>query len=143
MLETVKRLIDNNKEWVKEMMSADESFFDTLSQGQQPKFLWIGCSDSRVPPDQITKTQPGEIFVHRNIANLVIQTDMNLLSVIQYAVDVLKVEHIIVCGHYKCGGVHAAMYNQQFGLIDNWLQQIKDTHNFYWHFLKDLEEEKR
>ena len=143
MLETVKRLIDNNKKWVQEMISVDASFFETLSQGQQPKFLWIGCSDSRVPPDQITKTQPGEIFVHRNIANLVINTDMNMLSVLQYAVDVLKVEHIIVCGHYGCGGVRTSMSNQQYGLIDNWLQQIKDTYNFYWQFLKDLDESQR
>lgn len=143
MIESIQRLINTNREWVQERVAADPSFFDTLAKGQHPKYLWIGCSDSRVPPDQITKTEPGEIFVHRNIANLVIQTDMNLLSVIQYAVDVLKVEHIIVCGHYKCGGVHAAMHNQKFGLIDNWLQQIKDTYNFYWNFLKDLEEEKR
>jgi carbonic anhydrase len=143
MLPSIQRLINNNKEWVQEKLTLDPDFFNTLSKGQQPKYLWIGCSDSRVPPNEITKTQPGEIFVHRNIANLVIQTDMNLLSVIQYAVDVLKVEHVIVCGHYKCGGVHAAMHNHQYGLIDNWLQQIKDTYNFYWNFLKDLDEEKR
>ncbi len=143
MLPSIQRLIDNNKEWVQEKLAIDPGFFEILSQGQHPKYLWIGCSDSRVPPNEITKTLPGEIFVHRNIANLVVQTDMNLLSVIQYAVDVLKVEHIIVCGHYKCGGVHAAMHNQQYGLIDNWLQQIKDTYNFYWNFLKDLDEEKR
>jgi carbonic anhydrase len=143
MLPSIQHLINNNKEWVQEKLATNPDYFTTLSQGQQPKYLWIGCSDSRVPPNEITKTVPGEIFVHRNIANLVIQTDMNLLSVIQYAVDVLKVEHIIVCGHYKCGGVHAAMHNQQFGLIDNWLQQIKDTYNFYWNFLKDLDEEKR
>jgi carbonic anhydrase len=140
MQQTIKRLLDNNQEWVREKISEDPVFFETLAKGQQPKFLWIGCSDSRVPPDMITKTDPGEIFVHRNIANLVINTDMNILSVLQYAVDVLKVEHIIVCGHYGCGGVRAAMTSQHYGLIDNWLQQIKDTYNFYWPYLKGLDQ---
>lgn len=143
MLQTIQRLLDNNKEWISEKLSADATFFENLSLGQQPKILWIGCSDSRVPPDVITKTDPGEIFVHRNIANLVVSTDMNMLSVLQYAVDVLKVEHVIVCGHYGCGGVRAAMTSQQFGLIDNWLQQIKDTYNFYWPYLKDMDEKER
>lgn len=136
---SIQHLIDNNRAWVQERLSADGNFFSRLADGQHPKYLWIGCSDSRVPPDQITKTDPGEIFVTRNIANLVVQTDMNMLSVLQYAVEVLKVEHVIVCGHYGCGGVKAAMTDQQYGLIDNWLRQIKDNYKFYWEKIKDLE----
>ncbi|GAB3176889.1 carbonate dehydratase [Telluribacter humicola] len=140
---TIQQLLDNNQEWVAEQLQLDASYFEKMAQGQQPKFLWIGCSDSRVPPDQITKTSPGDIFVHRNIANLVVQTDMNMLSVLQYAVDVLHVEHVIVCGHYGCGGVKAAMGNEQLGLIDNWLRQIKDTQNYYWKQLAELDEPTR
>ena len=114
-----------------------------MAKGQQPRILWIGCSDSRVPPNEITQTAPGDIFVHRNIANIVVQTDMNMLSVLQYAVDVLKVQHVIVCGHYGCGGVLAAMGNHQYGLIDNWLRTIKDTQNYYWQQLKTLDDEAR
>lgn len=139
----IENLLENNREWVQEMLEKDSDYFQQLSQGQQPQFLWIGCSDSRVPPNEVTKTHPGEIFVHRNIANLVVQTDMNLLSVLQYAVEVLKVQHVIVCGHYGCGGVKAALTSHQYGLIDNWLRQIKDTINFYWEGLKDLDEESR
>jgi carbonic anhydrase len=140
MESSIKKLLDNNQEWVGEMMGADERYFTNMAAGQHPQYLWIGCSDSRVPPDQITKTRPGEIFVHRNIANLVVQTDMNLLSVLQYSVEVLQVQQVIVCGHYGCGGVRAAMGNYQYGLIDNWLRQIKDTQNYYWAQLKDLPE---
>jgi carbonic anhydrase len=143
MIHSIERLIANNQEWVQEKLAQDPAFFTKMADGQQPKFLWIGCSDSRVPPDQITKTEPGEIFVHRNIANLVVQTDMNLLSVLQYSVEVLKVDHIIVCGHYGCGGVRAALGTHQFGLIDNWLRQIKDTINFYWGMVKDMDEKSR
>ena len=125
------RLLENNKNWVKEQLELDPQFFENLSKGQSPDYLWIGCSDSRVPANQITGTDPGEVFVHRNIANMVVHSDMNMLSVLSYAVDVLKVKHIIVCGHYGCGGVMAAMKNQQFGLIDNWLRHIKDVYRYH------------
>lgn len=125
------RLLENNKSWVKKKLELDPDYFNNLSGGQNPEYLWIGCSDSRVPANQITGTQPGEIFVHRNIANMVVHTDMNMLSVLSYAVEVLKVKHIIVCGHYGCGGVLAAMGNKQYGLIDNWLRHIKDVYRLY------------
>ena len=120
MEKSYARLIENNKTWVAEQLQLDPRFFENLSKGQAPEYLWIGCSDSRVPAESITGTDPGEMFVHRNIANMVVHSDMNMLSVLSYAVEVLKVKHIIVCGHYGCGGVMAAMKNQQFGLIDNW-----------------------
>jgi len=128
MIERIEELLRNNEAFVAEHLRLDPDYFAQLSQGQHPSFLWIGCSDSRVSPDSITGTQPGDMFVHRNIANLVVQTDMNLLSVLQYAVDVLAVEHVIVCGHYGCGGVRAAMGNAELGLIDNWLRSIKDIY---------------
>jgi carbonic anhydrase len=143
MISYIDQLLENNKEFVQDKLKIDPEFFKKSAEGQQPKFLWIGCADSRVPPDEITKTSPGDVFVHRNIANLVVMTDMNMLSVLQYAVEVLKVEHVIVCGHYGCGGVKAAMGNHQFGLIDNWLRAIKDTQNYYWKQLEVLTEEKR
>lgn len=121
-------LLKWNKEWVTDTLKEDEDYFKKLAQGQTPPILWIGCADSRVPANQITGTNPGDIFVHRNIANMVIHTDMNMLSVLDYAVAVLKVKHIIVCGHYGCGGVLAAMSHKQFGLIDNWLRHIKDVY---------------
>ncbi|MDX1908845.1 MAG: carbonic anhydrase [Bacteroidia bacterium] len=139
MTSHILELLDNNKAWVAEQLARDPQYFEEMAKGQQPRYLWIGCADSRVPPDEITKTHPGQIFVHRNIANLVIQTDMNMLSVLQYAVEVLKVEHVIVCGHYGCGGVRTAMTDHQYGLIDNWLRQIKDTQNYYWPQLRLLE----
>jgi carbonic anhydrase len=139
MTSHILELLDNNKAWVAEQLAQDPDYFTEMAKGQQPRYLWIGCADSRVPPDEITKTHPGQIFVHRNIANLVIQTDMNMLSVLQYAVEVLKVEHVIVCGHYGCGGVRTAMGSHQYGLIDNWLRQIKDTQNYYWPQLRLLE----
>jgi carbonic anhydrase len=123
-----ERLLLENKAWAEEQKLKDPDFFKRLLGQQTPEFLWIGCSDSRVPPDKITNTQPGEMFIHRNIANLVVNTDINFLSVLQYAVDVLKVKHVIVCGHYGCGGVKAAMTKQGFGLIDNWLKEIKDVY---------------
>ncbi|MCG3167678.1 MAG: Carbonic anhydrase 2 [Bacteroidia bacterium] len=131
MSQVYMKLLDNNKAWVKEKLSKDPDYFLRLSKLQAPDYLWIGCSDSRVPANEITGTQPGEVFVHRNIANMVVHTDMNMLSVLDYAVNVLGVKHVIVCGHYGCGGVLAAMGNQQFGLIDNWLRHIKDV--YYLH----------
>lgn len=126
-MKTLKSLFDSNLAWATAVKAQDPTFFTRLSKLQSPEYLWIGCADSRVPATQITGMQPGEIFVHRNIANLVVHTDLNCLSVIQYAVEVLKVKHIIVCGHYGCGGVQATLENQENGLIDNWLRGIKDV----------------
>lgn len=141
MEKSYKRLIENNKTWVASQLELDPNFFDNLSKGQQPEYLWIGCSDSRVPAESITGTEPGEMFVHRNIANMVVHSDMNMLSVLSYAVEVLKVKHIIVCGHYGCGGVMAAMKNQQFGLIDNWLRHIKDVYRYHGAELDAIQDE--
>ncbi|MCU0420465.1 MAG: carbonate dehydratase [Cyclobacteriaceae bacterium] len=127
----IEQLLLQNKAWVEQKNREDKDFFNRLSNVQTPKFLWIGCSDSRVPANDITGTDPGEIFVHRNIANMVVHSDMNMLSVLDYAVNVLEVRHVIVCGHYGCGGVRAAMGNQQFGLIDNWLRHLKDTYDLH------------
>ena len=132
----LQQLFDNNRRWAAQMTARDPEFFRTLSHLQAPKFLWIGCSDSRVPANEIVGLLPGELFVHRNIANVVTHTDLNCLSVLQYAIDVLHVEHIIVCGHYGCGGVQAAMTNAEHGLIDNWLRNIKDV---YQHHREQLE----
>ena len=121
-------LFENNRRWARQMTEGDPGFFRKLSSSQSPQYLWIGCADSRVPANEIVGLLPGELFVHRNIANLVIQTDLNCLSVIQYAVDVLKVKHIIVCGHYGCGGIAAAIGERPNGLIDNWLLQVKDLY---------------
>lgn len=141
-----ERLLLENKAWAQEKIAKDPDYFKRLTKVQNPEFLWIGCSDSRVPANEITNTEPGEIFVHRNIANLVVNTDINLLSVLQYAVDVLKVKHIIVCGHYGCGGVKAAMSKQQAGLVivNKWLKTIKDTYRLHRAELEDsaCEEEK-
>jgi carbonic anhydrase len=136
-----KSLLDGNKRWVREKMEQDPVFFDRLSQGQSPEVLWIGCSDSRVPANEITGTQPGDIFVHRNIANMVVHSDMNMLSVLDYSVNILKVKHVIVCGHYGCGGVKAAMGNQQFGLVDNWLRHIKDVYRLHYDELESIADE--
>ena len=123
----LQTLFDNNRAWVAQVIAEDAHFFTRLSEQQLPEYLWIGCSDSRVPANQITGLLPGEVFVHRNVANVVVHTDLNCLSVLQYAVDVLQVQHVIVCGHYGCGGVRAAMNNHQLGLIDNWLRHIQDV----------------
>jgi carbonic anhydrase len=123
-----KKILDNNKKWVESKLALDANYFNNLSQGQTPPLLWIGCSDSRVPANEITGTQSGEVFVHRNIANMVIHTDMNMLSVLDYAVNVLKVKHVLVCGHYGCGGIKAAMGNDSVGIIDNWIRHIKDVY---------------
>lgn len=136
-MKSYTELLEANKEWASQMLSVDPNFFDGLAQTQTPEFLWIGCSDSRVPANQITGTNPGEIFVHRNIANLVIHTDVNMLSVLEYAVMHLKVKHVIVCGHYGCGGVKAAMGHNDFNQILNmWLRVIKDV---YRHNRAELE----
>ncbi|HEY2561808.1 MAG TPA: carbonate dehydratase [Caldimonas sp.] len=143
MIERIEELLRNNEAFVAEHLRLDPRYFAQLSEGQHPSFLWIGCSDSRVSPDRITGTQPGDMFVHRNIANLVVQTDMNLLSVLQYAVDVLEVEHVIVCGHYGCGGVRAAMGEPKHGLIDNWLRVLKDTQLYFAPELAALDQRAR
>ncbi len=126
-----KKLLDNNKEWVASKIDGDPEYFSRLAQGQQPPILWIGCSDSRVPANEIIGAQPGEVFVHRNIANMVIHSDMNMLSVLDYAVNVLKVKHVIVCGHFGCGGVFTALTNKHVGLIDNWIRHIKDVYRLH------------
>jgi len=141
MEKSYKQLLENNKNWVADKLAIDPAYFDKLSNSQNPEYLWIGCSDSRVPANQITGTLPGDIFVHRNIANLVVHSDMNMLSVLSYAVEVLKVKHIIVCGHYGCGGVQAAMENKQFGLIDNWLRHIKDVYRYHHKELDAIADE--
>lgn len=130
-MEAYKKLLENNDKWAKETVARDPEFFHRLEKVQRPEFLWIGCSDSRVPANEITGTNPGEIFVHRNIANMVVHTDLNLLSVLQYAVEYLKVKHIIVCGHYGCGGVQAAMTHQSLGIINKWLRSIKDVYRIH------------
>jgi len=135
-----KQLFENNRKWVDEKLSQDSEYFSRLANGQKPAFLWIGCADSRVPANEITGTNPGEVFVHRNIANMVIHTDMNMLSVLDYAVNVLEVQHVIVCGHYGCGGVAAAMENKQFGLIDNWIRHIKDVYRIHAIELDKIED---
>ena len=122
----ITQLLENNKQWSEDQKSSDPDFFNKLSERQTPEYLWIGCSDSRVPANQIVRLIPGDIFVHRNVANLVVHTDFNCLSVLQYAVDVLKVKHVIICGHYGCGGIDAALKEESLGLIDNWLGHIKD-----------------
>ena len=138
-MKAYERLLLENKAWAKEKVFEDPSYFERLVNVQTPEFLWIGCSDSRVPPNEITQTHPGEIFIHRNIANMVVHTDLNMLSVLQYAVEVLKVKHIIVCGHYGCGGVKAAMTHSSLGLINKWLRNIKDVYRFNQQELDAIE----
>ena len=123
----LKHLFQRNSDWAKRVSASNPGFFSGLTAQQTPKYLWIGCADSRVPANEIVDLQPGELFVHRNVANVVVHSDLNCLSVLQYAVDVLKVEHVIVCGHYGCGGVQAAMQGARFGLVDNWLRHIQDV----------------
>lgn len=137
-----KQLLENNKVWVAEKLALDSDFFKKLANGQQPPILWIGCSDSRVPANEIIGAQPGEVFVHRNIANMVLHTDMSMLSVLDYAVNVLKVKHVIVCGHYGCGGVQTAMTNKHVGLIDNWVRHIKDVYRLHREELDAITDEK-
>ncbi len=136
-------LLEGNKVWVEKRLQQDPHYFEKLSQGQSPQFLWIGCSDSRVPANEVTNTSSGDIFVHRNIANMVVHSDMNMLSVLDYAVNILKVKHVIVCGHYGCGGVKAAMENEQFGLVDNWLRFIKDVYRMHSNELDRISDQER
>jgi carbonic anhydrase len=138
---TLKHLFENNRNWAERMIAQEPDFFDKLAHLQNPEYLWIGCSDSRVPANQITGLQPGEVFVHRNVANVVVHTDLNCLSVMQFAVDVLKVKHIIVCGHYGCGGVRAALFGDRLGLIDNWLRHIQDVRDKHAGLLAPLNDE--
>jgi len=140
-MKTFEKLLLENKAWAQERLSIDKDYFKRLSQIQTPEFLWIGCSDSRVPANEITNTEPGEVFVHRNVANLVIHTDLNMLSVLQYAVEVLKVKNVIICGHYGCGGVKAATTNTDFGLINKWLRNIKDVYRLHEEELENIKDE--
>lgn len=143
-MESINKLLKNNKKWAAETTAKDPEFFSNLQHVQTPEFLWIGCSDSRVPADMISGTVPGEIFVHRNIANMVVHTDVNLLSVLEFAVNHLKVKHIMVVGHYNCGGVKAAMSNHNFGIINKWVRNIKDVHRLHREEVDSLPtEEKR
>ena len=142
-MRVLKHLFENNDTWAKNMTTHDPGFFKKLAAQQTPEYLWIGCADSRVPANEIIGLPPGEVFVQRNIANLVIHTDINCLSVIQYAVEVLKVKHVIVCGHYGCGGVLAAMQNREFGLIDNWLRHLKDIYHKHEKTLSSLPDKAR
>lgn len=142
-MRSLSHLFQNNRNWANKMTAHDPQFFEKLAHQQTPLYLWIGCADSRVPANEIMGLPPGEVFVHRNVANLVIHSDLNCLSVIQYAVEVLKVEHIIVCGHYGCGGVKAAMQNKEFGLIDNWLRHLKDIFQKHEDSLYSLHDEAR
>jgi carbonic anhydrase len=142
-MKTLDNLLDNNRRWSQSMLARDSDFFQRLVAQQRPQYLWIGCSDSRVPANEIIGLAPGEVFVHRNIANLVVHSDMNCLSVIEYAVCVLKVQHIIVCGHYNCGGVRAAMSDRQVGLIDNWLRHIRDVRQRYRERLTSIPNEEQ
>lgn len=138
MSDFYKKIIENNQKWVESQLAIDPEYFKDLSKGQNPPLLWIGCSDSRVPANEIIGAKPGEVFVHRNIANMVVHSDMNMLSVLDYAVNVLKVKHVIVCGHYGCGGVKAAMGNESIGIIDNWIRHIKDVYRLHQEFLDSI-----
>jgi carbonic anhydrase len=142
-MKTLEHILKRNLEWANSVTEVDPEFFSNLSNQQHPEYLWIGCSDSRVPANQIIDLPPGEVFVHRNIANVVVHTDLNCLSVIQYAVEVLKVDHIIVCGHYDCGGIKAAIDGQQHGLIDNWLRHIRDVRRFHADKLENLDQDEK
>ncbi|WP_297869747.1 carbonate dehydratase [uncultured Flavobacterium sp.] len=142
MSDFYKKILDNNKKWVESKLALDSNYFKNLADGQNPPLLWIGCSDSRVPANEIIGAEPGEVFVHRNIANMVVHSDMNMLSVLDYAVNALKVKHVIVCGHYGCGGVKAAMGNSSIGIIDNWIRHIKDVYRFHQNELDAITNEK-
>lgn len=141
MSDFYKKILDNNKAWVENSLAEDPNYFQDLAKEQKPPLLWIGCSDSRVPANEIIGAKPGEVFVHRNIANMVVHSDMNMLSVLDYAVNVLKVKHVIVCGHYGCGGIKAAMKNESIGIIDNWIRHIKDVYRLHKDELDAIEDE--
>lgn len=141
MSDFYKKILDNNKQWVENQLKIDPNYFKDLSQGQNPPLLWIGCSDSRVPANEIIGAKPGEVFVHRNIANMVVHSDMNMLSVLDYAVNALKIKHVIVCGHYGCGGIKAAMGNNSIGIIDNWIRHIKDVYRLHHQELNAISNE--
>jgi carbonic anhydrase len=138
-MKTLPALFKNNREWAQRIKERDNSFFERLAENQSPEFLWIGCSDSRVPPTTLVGLSSGDLFVHRNVANLVVHTDLNCLSVLQYAIEVLQVKHIIVCGHYGCGGVNAALHNLKLGLIDNWLRHVQDVMEKHQSLLGKIE----
>ncbi|HEV7892539.1 MAG TPA: carbonate dehydratase [Pyrinomonadaceae bacterium] len=140
-MKDLKELLEKNRAWSEGIKAHDPDFFNSLANQQSPRYLWIGCSDSRVPANQLTGLRPGEMFVHRNVANVVVHTDFNCLSVLQFAVDYLKVEHVIVCGHYGCGGVEAAMKNSRLGLIDNWLRHVQDVMHAHEARLSPIEDE--
>jgi carbonic anhydrase len=140
MSKDLSQLFDRNRDWASRMEARDPGFFTGLLSQQRPKYMWLGCADSRVPANELVDLLPGEMFVHRNVANLLVHSDLNALSVIQYAVDVLKVEHIIVVGHSNCGGVRAALNGQRAGLVDNWLRHVQDVRDTYWDFLSELDE---
>lgn len=141
MSDFYKKILENNKKWVENKLALNPEYFNNLAEGQRPPLLWIGCSDSRVPANEIIGAEPGEVFVHRNIANMVVHSDMNMLSVLDYAVNALKVKHVIVCGHYGCGGIKAAMENNSIGIIDNWIRHIKDVYRFHQHELNSILDE--
>lgn len=141
IMKSLSDLLEKNRAWAEKISTRDPEFFQTLSKQQTPHYLWVGCSDSRVPANQIVSLSPGELFVHRNVANVVVHTDLNCLSVLQYAVDVLEVKHVIVCGHYGCGGVKAALHNMRLGLIDNWLRHIQDVRDKHGALLAGLSDE--
>ncbi len=141
MSDFYKKIIEGNKNWVASKINEDPEYFEKLSKGQSPPLLWIGCSDSRVPANEVIGAQPGEVFVHRNIANMVVHSDMNMLSVLDYAVNVLKVKHVIVCGHYGCGGVKAALGNDSIGIIDNWIRHIKNVYRLHHTYLDSIVDE--
>ncbi|WP_282787557.1 carbonate dehydratase [Flavobacterium croceum] len=143
MTDLYKQLLENNKKWVEDQVAIDPNYFNDLAKEQKPKILWIGCSDSRVPANEIVGGKPGDVFVHRNIANLVIHSDMNMLSVLDYAVNALKIKHVIVCGHYGCGGVKAAMQNKSIGIIDNWIRHIKDLYRLHLEELNSIEDNEK
>ncbi len=142
-MRTLKHLFENNRAWAQEMKTRQADFFERLSRQQSPEYLWIGCSDSRLPPNEILGLMTGELFVHRNVANVVIHTDFNCLSVMEYAIEVLKVKHVIICGHYGCGGVQAALRNLELGLIDNWLRHVRDVHDKHEAALLRVAEESK
>ena len=142
-MKSIKKLFENNRKWSEDITKKNPDFFPMLSKQQAPKYLWIGCSDSRVPANEVVGLLPGELFVHRNVANVVIHTDLNCLSVMQYAIEVLKVEHVIVCGHYGCGGVIAALNDNRYGLIDNWLRHVKDVRERHGHHISLLKDQKQ